>query len=55
MLAVLLACARDGRRRPGIADTANLLWHALWSRIAEAKRRSFGPPIWARAWAISAA
>lgn len=46
MLAVLLACARDGRRRPGVADTFDLLWHALWLRIAPTTRRSLPAVFW---------
>lgn len=33
MLGVLMADARDGQRRPGLADTANLLWGSLLIRL----------------------
>lgn len=46
MLVVLLACARDGRRHPGIADAADLLWHALRLRVAPATRRSVPTVFW---------
>lgn len=46
MLVVLLACARDGVRRPGLADTTDLLWHALRLRIAPVSQRSLPTVFW---------
>lgn len=46
MLVVLLACARDGLRRPGVADTVDLLWHALRLRVAPVTRRSVPTVFW---------
>jgi hypothetical protein len=33
MLVVLTAGARDGRRRPGLADSADLIRNAIWMRL----------------------
>lgn len=33
LLAVLMSSARDGQRRPGISDTADLVKSALWMRV----------------------
>jgi hypothetical protein len=33
MLAVLMASAPDGRRRPGLADCADLIRNAIWMRL----------------------
>jgi hypothetical protein len=38
ILAVLLACARDGQRRPGLADSADLVKAALRMRLWPAAR-----------------
>ncbi len=46
MLVVLLACARDGLRRPGVADTVDLLWRALRLRVAPVTRRSVPTVFW---------
>ncbi|MGH2861916.1 MAG: hypothetical protein ACRDLT_10495 [Solirubrobacteraceae bacterium] len=46
MLVLLLACARDGRRCPGLADTADLVWHALRLRVAPMTRRSVPTVFW---------
>jgi hypothetical protein len=47
MLVVLLACARAGRRRPGAADSANLLFHAVWVRLRPITPRSVPSVFWA--------
>ena len=47
MLGVLLACSRDVRRRPGLADTANLLWNAVRLRLRPTVRRSPPTVFWA--------
>ena len=36
MLGVLMTGARAGQRRPGLADTANLIWGALLIRLRPA-------------------
>ena len=46
MLTVLLACARDGRRRPGLADAANLLVNALRVRLGPRAPRSIPAAYW---------
>jgi len=46
MLVVLLACARDGRRRPGLADSADLLWNALRLRLRLTASRSVPSVFW---------
>jgi hypothetical protein len=46
MLVVLLACARDGRRRPGVADAANLLVNALRVRLRSRAPRSIPAAYW---------
>jgi hypothetical protein len=33
MLAVLMACAREGRRRPGFLESADLIRSGLWMRL----------------------
>ena len=33
ILAVLMACARDGQRRPGLAESADLIRSGLWMRV----------------------
>jgi len=33
MLVVLMAGARNGRRRPGLADSADLIRNAIWIRM----------------------
>jgi hypothetical protein len=40
LLAVLLACAPDGRRRPGLAESANLIRHGLRMRLCPSVPRS---------------
>jgi hypothetical protein len=47
MLMVLLACAREGRQRPGVPDSVNLLWHALWLWLRPATKRSVPSVFWA--------
>jgi hypothetical protein len=46
MLMVLLACAGDGRQRPGVADSVNLLWHGLWLRLRPVTKRSVPTVFW---------
>ncbi len=46
MLVVLLACARNGRRHGALADSANLLWHALWTRVRPVAPRSLPTVFW---------
>jgi hypothetical protein len=56
MLVVLLACARDGRRRPGVADAANLLANALRVRLGSRAPRSIPAAYWGvRLMALAAA
>jgi hypothetical protein len=45
MLAVLMTGANAGQRRPGLADTANLIWGALLIRLRPA-RRGTAWPLW---------
>jgi hypothetical protein len=40
MLAVLMACAPDGRRRPGLAESADLIKGGLWMRVRPSLPRS---------------
>jgi hypothetical protein len=40
ILAVLLACAPDGRCRPGLADSADLITSGLWMRLRPSVPRS---------------
>lgn len=47
MLVVLMACARTGRRRPGLADSANLIANALVMRLRPGVRRSRPTVFWA--------
>jgi hypothetical protein len=53
MLMVLLACAGAGRRRPGVADSANLL--GLWVRLRPATKRSVPTVFWSVRWMVLAA
>jgi hypothetical protein len=47
-LTVLLeAAARDGRRRPGLADSANLLTHAVWMRLRPGSPGAVREVVWA--------
>jgi hypothetical protein len=46
ILSVLLACARDGRQRPGAADSADLLLQALRFRLRPATKRSIPTVFW---------
>jgi hypothetical protein len=39
-LAVLMACAPDGRRRPGLAESADLIRSGLWMRLRPGVPRS---------------
>jgi hypothetical protein len=56
MLMVLLASAREGRQRPGVPDSVNLLWHALWLRLRPATKRSVPSVFWGvRLMALAAA
>lgn len=56
MLMVLLACAREGCQRPGVPDSVNLLWHALWLRLRPATKRSVPSVFWGvRLMALAAA
>jgi hypothetical protein len=43
ILAVLLACAGDGQRRPGLAESADLIRSGLWMRLRPSVPRSAGP------------
>jgi hypothetical protein len=47
MLVVLLACARNGRRRPGLADSADLIRNAVWIRLRPDLARSANTMVWA--------
>lgn len=47
MLVVLLACAHSGRRRPALADSADLLRTALWMRLRPVTPRSVPSVFWA--------
>jgi hypothetical protein len=40
LLAVLMACAQDGQRRPGMAATADLIRGGLWMRLRPSVPRS---------------
>jgi hypothetical protein len=40
ILAVLMACARDGQRRPGLAESADLIRSGLWMRLRPSVPRS---------------
>jgi hypothetical protein len=40
LLAVLMACAPDGRRRPGLAASADLIRSGLWMRLRPSLPRS---------------
>ena len=40
ILAVLMACAPDGRRRPGLAESADLIRNGLWMRLRPGVPRS---------------
>lgn len=51
MLAVLMAAAPDGKRRPGIAETADLAWSALRIRCQPQRDRAAGPA-WRDALAV---
>jgi hypothetical protein len=42
ILAVLMACARDGQRRPGLAESADLIRSGLWMRLRPGVPRSAG-------------
>ncbi len=44
MLAVLMASSRDGQRRPGLMESANLIWSALAMQLRQAGSRSAGRP-----------
>ena len=47
MLAVLMATSEEGQRRPGLMESANLMWSALGMRLRQAGSRSAARP-WAR-------
>jgi hypothetical protein len=47
MLVVLMASAPIGRRRPGVADSANLISHALLMRLGPRAPRSVPTVFWA--------
>jgi hypothetical protein len=40
ILAVLMACAPDGQRRPGLAESADLIRNGLWMRLRPSLPRS---------------
>jgi hypothetical protein len=40
ILAVLMACAEDGQRRPGLAESADLISSGLWMRLRPGAPRS---------------
>jgi DUF1707 SHOCT-like domain len=50
MLAVLMTAAPDGKRRPGIAETADLIWGAL--RVRCQPSRNGAEPAWRDALAV---
>jgi hypothetical protein len=47
MLVVLMAGARTGRRRPGLADSADLIRNAIWMRMRPWARRPPPTVVWA--------
>jgi hypothetical protein len=47
MLVVLMACARNGRRRPGLADCADLIRSAIWMRLRPWAQRPAPSVFWA--------
>jgi hypothetical protein len=51
MLGVLMTGARAGQRRPGLRDTADLIWGALLIRLRPA-RRGTAWPLWRDALAV---
>jgi hypothetical protein len=51
MLAVLMATSEEGQRRPGLMESANLIWSALGMRLRQAGSRSAARP-WADALAV---
>jgi hypothetical protein len=51
MLGVLMTGARAGQHRPGLADTANLIWGALLIRLRPA-RPGTASPLWRDALAV---
>jgi len=51
ILAVLMASSRDDQRRPGLMESANLVWSALGMRLRQAGSRSAARP-WADALAM---
>jgi hypothetical protein len=56
MLIVLLACARDGRRRPGLADSVNLVMNALHVHLRPRTPRAVPAAFWGvRMMALAAA
>jgi hypothetical protein len=52
ILGVLMAAAQPGQRRPGVGESADLLWSALKIRIRMATRRADSQP-WAAALALT--
>jgi hypothetical protein len=47
MLVVLMAGARNGRRRPGLADSADLIRNAFWIRVRPWARQPAPTVVWA--------
>jgi hypothetical protein len=47
MLVVLMAGARDGRRRPGLVDSADLIRNAIWMRVRPWAQRPAPTLVWA--------
>jgi hypothetical protein len=47
MLVVLMAGAGDGRRRPGLADSADLIRNAIWMRLRPWAKRPAPTVVWA--------
>ena len=47
MLVVLMAGARNGRRRPGLADSADLIRNATWMRVRPWAQRPAPTVVWA--------
>jgi hypothetical protein len=47
MLVVLMAGARQGRRRPGLADSADLIRNAMWMRVRPWAQRPAPTVVWA--------
>lgn len=53
ILSVLMACAREGQRRPGLAASADLIRSGLWMRLRPSTPRS-APAVRAAVWLMYA-